>query len=69
MRWMLSLSLPMVLALAACERPVDTGVQALPPSPVVDRADGADAAEQELDWLQMMPKDELAALELSLIHI
>lgn len=61
MRWMLSL--PMVLALAACERPVDTGVQALPPSPVVDRADAADAAEQELDWLQMMPKDELAALE------
>ena len=61
MRWMLSL--PMVLALVACERPVDTGVQALPPAPVVDRADAADAAEQELDWLQMMPKDELAALE------
>ena len=61
MRWMLSL--PMVLALVACERPVDTGVQALPTAPVVDRADAADAAEQELDWLQMMPKDELAALE------
>ena len=54
MRWMRPL--PMVLALAACERPVDSGVQALPPSPVVDRADAADAAEQELDWLQMMPR-------------
>jgi len=61
MRWMLSLLI--VLSLVACERPVDTGVQALPPSPVVDRDDPADAAEQELDWLQMMPKDELAALE------
>ena len=29
MRWMQAL--PMLLALAACERPVDTGVQALPP--------------------------------------
>lgn len=50
-----------MLLLAACERPVDTGVQALPPAP----ADGGDraAAERELDWLEMMPADELAALE------
>ncbi|MFB5206962.1 hypothetical protein ABGA94_14005, partial [Stenotrophomonas sp. 3diitr2024] len=52
-----------LLSFASRIAEVDTGVQALPPSPVVDRADPADAAEQELDWLQMMPKDELAALE------
>ncbi|MDW7602945.1 DUF3299 domain-containing protein, partial [Stenotrophomonas maltophilia] len=46
MRWMRVV--PMVLALAACERPVDPGVQALPPSPVVDRDGPAGAAEQEL---------------------
>ncbi len=48
MRWMLLL--PMVLALVvACERPVDSGVQALPPTPVLDRDDPAGASEQELD--------------------
>ncbi len=50
--------LPLML-LAACQRPVDTGVTAVPqdaPAAVV-------AAEQELDWLQMLPPDELAALE------
>lgn len=59
-----------MLMLAACERPVDTGVQALPPSPVQDTpvpggtaSAVTGAAEQELDWLQMMPADELAALE------
>ncbi|HDS1123389.1 TPA: DUF3299 domain-containing protein [Stenotrophomonas maltophilia] len=60
--WML----PILLLLAACERPVDTGVQALPPSPVVDGSGAVTAGtaeEQELDWLQMMPGDELAALE------
>ncbi|HEL4162832.1 TPA: DUF3299 domain-containing protein [Stenotrophomonas maltophilia] len=61
MRWMRVV--PMVLTLAACERPVDTGVQALTPSPVVDRDAPAAAEEQELDWLQMMPNEELAALE------
>ena len=55
--------LPMMLVLAACQRPVDTGVQALPPSPVVDHEPAAAMQEQELDWLQMMPGDELAALE------
>ncbi|HIE5097906.1 DUF3299 domain-containing protein [Stenotrophomonas maltophilia] len=62
------LCLPLLLALAACERPVDTGVQALPATPVVDRGAGDASAtgaaeQQELDWLQMMPMDELAALE------
>ncbi|AWH49731.1 DUF3299 domain-containing protein [Stenotrophomonas sp. SAU14A_NAIMI4_5] len=57
------LSLAVILLLAGCERPVDTGVQALPPSPVQDGAATQAAAEQELDWLQMMPADELAALE------
>lgn len=55
--------LPMMLVLAACQRPVDTGVQALLPSPVVDHEPAAAMQEQELDWLQMMPGDELAALE------
>lgn len=61
-----ALMLPMLLFLAACERPVDSGVQALPPSPVIDRSGAVTAGtaeEQELDWLQMMPGDELAALE------
>ncbi len=53
--------LPVLLMLVACERPVDTGVQALPP-PVADQG-AATVEEQELDWLQMMPADELAALE------
>jgi len=57
------LSLAVILLLAGCERPLDTGVQALPPSPVQDGATTQAAAEQELDWLQMMPADELAALE------
>ncbi len=61
MRWLPML--PMLMVLAACERPVDTGVQALPPSPVVEPDSPAGATEQELDWLQMMPKDELVALE------
>ncbi|MEG0181927.1 MAG: DUF3299 domain-containing protein [Stenotrophomonas sp.] len=52
-----------VLMLAACT-PVSVGrVQALPPSPVHDAADAERAPEQELDWLQMLPGDELAALE------
>lgn len=55
--------LAIVLVLVGCERPVDTGVQALPPSPVQDGMAPGAAAEQELDWLQMMPADELAALE------
>ncbi|WMJ69327.1 DUF3299 domain-containing protein [Stenotrophomonas sp. 24(2023)] len=40
-------------------------MRALPPTPVVDRAASppVDAPERELDWLEMMPKDELAALE------
>lgn len=51
------------LWLAACERPVDTGVQALPQPPLAAQGTAAAAEEQELDWLQMMPADELAALE------
>lgn len=60
-----------LMLLAACERPVDSGVQALTPAPTAmasgdrarDRAGSPAPAEQELDWLQMLPKDELAALE------
>ncbi len=56
MRHVFALSL---LLLAACQRPVDTGVTALPQ----DAPAAAAAVEQELDWLQMLPPDELAALE------
>lgn len=57
------IALALMLVLAGCERPVDTGVQALPPAPVQEGTATAAVAEQELDWLQMMPADELAALE------
>lgn len=58
MRWLL---LAAAMLLVACTRPTDTGVQALPPSPVQSNA--GTQSEQELDWLQMLPSDELAALE------
>ncbi|KAF1016989.1 MAG: hypothetical protein GAK31_00248 [Stenotrophomonas maltophilia] len=63
-----ALLLLIALLLAGCKRPTDTGMRALPPTPVQDSATGTAAgaaapAERELDWLEMMPKDELAALE------
>lgn len=53
------------MVLSGCERPTDTGVRALPPAPVDDAAPvaAAEAPERELDWLEMLPPDELAALE------
>lgn len=64
-RGLLAAALLASLLLAGCKRPTDTGLRALPPAPVADAppAPVAEAPERELDWLEMMPPDELAALE------